>query len=657
MANPKIVFEGVDRASVVVNKVADGVGKLQLALSTIAGAAAVGVFKSIVDDLDRLEESAQSAGVTVESLSALRYAATFAGVGAEELDDALKKLNVQLVAAAGGGKEAQAIFRALGIAVQNSSGQVLSSDEALGQIADKFASFRDGPEKAALAVEIFGRSGTKLIPFLNQGSSGLQRLREEAERLGIVIGGDATAAASKFSDQLDRLAASGRAASTQTFLPLITWLGNLVEEFEAATRAGQGFREVMGFTFKYFNLTEAEAAAAIAAVNEKIDERRRIIDAAEQQTGRLLRIDATKAKQEMAQLQREKAALQQIQATRRNAEIGPQYGNEGRQALGVAPRVAKGGGGDGKEAIDEQRLALARFVDELQREADKLEDITTKEKILRFLRANPSIDTAQVREALAAQEQILDLRLRAVAAKKEDEEIERRIVAQLKATDEQLDAFSGRVADALKMAQTARLEARLAAGEIFTSEELDKMVKGIAGIKDEVEKVNDEAKSLALTFASSIGRFIEDPKGTSFFKALGQDIQKLIVQLLIVKPLAEGLEALFSGKAPAGGKGQASIGGSFLSIIMSFFGGLFAEGGTLGRGQWGIAGERGPELIYGGTSGLTVLPAGRGGGTTVNVYIDGATDRARVASYVQAGVAAGLARSADSRARGGSGVR
>jgi len=44
----------------------------------------------------------------------------------------------------------------------------------------------------------------------------------------------------------------------------------------------------------------------------------------------------------------------------------------------------------------------------------------------------------------------------------------------------------------------------------------------------------------------------------------------------------------------------------------SIFGGMFAEGGYLKPGEWGIAGERGPEPIFGGKTGMTIIPAGEG---------------------------------------------
>jgi hypothetical protein len=438
------------------------------------------------------------------------------------------------------------------------------------------------------------------------------------------------------------------------FQPIIEGLSEMIEQFNAASLAAGSF---LG-TWK---LLLSQSAQTLADPGAKLNDLRKQLDALDAQAkkpgyGIGTRLGSQLGR-ERADLQKEIDFLKDIQRQRALAGAGNPYSNEGRGALVTPPRIDKSGAAR-KEEIDAQTEALARFVAELENEATKLEDITVKEKLLRFLRANPNVDTAAVRSVLAYEEQILDLRQRAVAAKKEDEEIEKKILGILKSNDEQLDRFSGRADEALKIALRARLEARIAAGELFSDDEMKKMVDGISKIGQEVEKVNDEAKSLALTFASSIGQFIEDPKQGNFFKALGKDIEKLIVQLLIVKPLAESLEKIFSGAfGDTGKKGGGSAGGAIWSSIFSFFGGFFADGGTLGRGQWGIAGERGPELIYGGTSGMSVMPAGAGGATTVNVYIDAAADRARVASMVQAGVQAGLARSADSRARGGSGVR
>lgn len=56
---------------------------------------------------------------------------------------------------------------------------------------------------------------------------------------------------------------------------------------------------------------------------------------------------------------------------------------------------------------------------------------------------------------------------------------------------------------------------------------------------------------------------------------------------------------------PMAGGGGGAVGG--LMSLVSLFAGLFDEGGTIGPGQWGIKSGM-PEIIQGGTSGVSILP-------------------------------------------------
>lgn len=57
-----------------------------------------------------------------------------------------------------------------------------------------------------------------------------------------------------------------------------------------------------------------------------------------------------------------------------------------------------------------------------------------------------------------------------------------------------------------------------------------------------------------------------------------------------------------------GGVGKTLSGGA-LGLLRALGTPFFAYGGFLGPGQWGVAGDRGPELIYGGQTGMSIIPA------------------------------------------------
>ena len=87
--------------------------------------------------------------------------------------------------------------------------------------------------------------------------------------------------------------------------------------------------------------------------------------------------------------------------------------------------------------------------------------------------------------------------------------------------------------------------------------------------------------------------------------------------------VTSGVSDIFGG----GGGGWLS---DIASGISSIFGGWFANGGTLGAGKWGIAGENGPEMISGPA---TITPMGGSSMVTYNINaVDAASFKAMIAA-------------------------
>lgn len=177
-----------------------------------AGVAAIGLgvmgnmVKESIDQADAMSKSAQAVGLTVEELSGLSYAAELSAVNFEALKAGLSRFNRTLGDAEQGLGRGAKIFDQLGVEMKDTAtGAIRPTTDLLSELADKFAGVPDGAQKAALAQELFGRSGTKLIPLLNQGSAGIAELTAEAERLGLVIDTETAQAAERFNDNLTRM--------------------------------------------------------------------------------------------------------------------------------------------------------------------------------------------------------------------------------------------------------------------------------------------------------------------------------------------------------------------------------------------------------------------------------------------------------------------
>lgn len=110
------------------------------------------------------------------------------------------------------------------------------------------------------------------------------------------------------------------------------------------------------------------------------------------------------------------------------------------------------------------------------------------------------------------------------------------------------------------------------------------------------QRIQDAFDDFANSAADGFAQMVTDWKGG--LDTLKQSFAKLIIQLL---------------------QAQAAKG---ISNIFSRFAGGFATGGTLAAGQWGIAGENGPEPIFAGASSLGVVSNEDAFGGKGTIYID-----------------------------------
>ena len=169
-------MQGVEGKAKNLGMAVRGVGaafKGLLAVAAVGGIAALG--KSLLDTADAFGKLSVRTGIASGTLMAYVNAGKLADVSQSEIETGLRKLAQTQVEAAEGVKTYADAYGKLGISVKKADGSLKPSDKLLGEIADKFAQLPDGPEKAAVAMDIFGRSGAKLITLLNGGSESLEK--------------------------------------------------------------------------------------------------------------------------------------------------------------------------------------------------------------------------------------------------------------------------------------------------------------------------------------------------------------------------------------------------------------------------------------------------------------------------------------------------
>jgi hypothetical protein len=159
-----------------------------------AGGGLFALVKTTADFGDEIATVAGNLGITAQALQELRYAAVKSDVEVETLDQSLMFLSKNAAGAAAGEKKFAALFAALGVPLRDASGAMRGTEEVFLDTVSAMGKIRDPMMKTRLALELFGRAGSKMVSMVNGGSEALKAYREEARRLGVMTAEDIAAA-------------------------------------------------------------------------------------------------------------------------------------------------------------------------------------------------------------------------------------------------------------------------------------------------------------------------------------------------------------------------------------------------------------------------------------------------------------------------------
>jgi hypothetical protein len=179
------------------------IGTKMAGIGVAAVTALLGTAKAFSDSGDALDKMSARTGVSVEALSELGYAADLSGTDMETLEAGLRTMQKSLVEAAQGSEGANQTLARLGLTVADLAKR--SPDEQFKLLADRIARVKDPALKAALAMELFGKAGTKLLTLMNEGAAGINAMQEEARKLGLTVSTETAKDAAELNDALGTL--------------------------------------------------------------------------------------------------------------------------------------------------------------------------------------------------------------------------------------------------------------------------------------------------------------------------------------------------------------------------------------------------------------------------------------------------------------------
>ncbi|SDN79154.1 phage tail protein [Acetanaerobacterium elongatum] len=214
-----------------------GIGAAMATAFAAIGTAAVGAAKTLTDMTvgaaayaDEILTMSTVTGMSAQSLQGYKYAAELVDVSLDTLTGSMAKQIKSMDAARDGNKQMAGAYEKLGISVTNADGSLRNSETVYWEAIDALGKMKEGAERDALSMQIFGKSAQELNPLIAQGSEGIAALTEEARRMGAVMSDESIAKLGKFDDSVQRLKAGSSAAKNALGMVLLPQLQLIADE-------------------------------------------------------------------------------------------------------------------------------------------------------------------------------------------------------------------------------------------------------------------------------------------------------------------------------------------------------------------------------------------------------------------------------------------
>ena len=234
--------KSIDAAKDSLRSFAEGV------VSAFSFHAAVDSIKEVLKAMGDTVDASTRLGLSVQQLQEWNHAAESSSATAEDLAAGIKGMSKSMAGMQDATTASTKALKKFGVSATD------STDTALTKIAEGFSKLQDGPLRTALALDIFGKAGEKLIPLLASGAEGIAAMKKEAHELGIVFSDEAAAAAKQFNDELDRIAKISRGTRqqiTEGLLPSLNAIAStfldIVKEKDSFKDFGDGVGQVLLF--------------------------------------------------------------------------------------------------------------------------------------------------------------------------------------------------------------------------------------------------------------------------------------------------------------------------------------------------------------------------------------------------------------------------
>lgn len=204
----------------------ESAGRAMSKISGLAAGALGGIAKlgyDAVTAADDLNTLSKQTGVSTDELQKWSYAADLVDVSTETITGAMKKMKKNL-------DSNSKAFEALGVKTKDSTGNFRDTTEIFYDTIEALSKIDNETERDIAAMDIFGKSADELAGVIDDGGAALKAYGEEAEQMGLIIGGDTLNKLNEANDTIDQMKATMGASLAQAGATIATTFAPALEK-------------------------------------------------------------------------------------------------------------------------------------------------------------------------------------------------------------------------------------------------------------------------------------------------------------------------------------------------------------------------------------------------------------------------------------------
>ena len=202
-------------------------------------ALAVRTFAKVGDELDK---TAARTGIAVDSLTQFGFAAEQTGSDLATFEKGVQRLSRSIFDASRNQATAVDAFAKIGLTFADLA--ALSPEEQFLKVSAGLRQIESASERSAIAQQLLGRAGTRLLPLIALQTEELEALREQSDELGRTFGRDTATKAAALTDAFNRLTKAVQAFAVNVGGSLSEDLKRIADNItQAAAAAGAWVRE------------------------------------------------------------------------------------------------------------------------------------------------------------------------------------------------------------------------------------------------------------------------------------------------------------------------------------------------------------------------------------------------------------------------------